>query len=246
MKEFIGDTLSHTLKFDGIHNLLVGNEDKSTVASGFASDKTVLVLAKTDLIETFDTPVCLGNLKYLGKVLSMDQIKGKQGVAEPKTGPSADGQEIIQEIKFRGPRVSIEYQATDPKVASIKRPNIKKMEWAVSAKLEPEHYREYSDAADLLKIVDPKADSFTAKTEDGELRFVFEHKSHRTIMAIGTQVEGELKNPVAFAIGKVRSALQLMADAGAGTVDISESAIKFWFKTTQADYTIVIPKRLVA
>jgi hypothetical protein len=241
MQPYLADVLDHITKFDTIQFVMINNEGEHTIASGFAKDKQILVLAQSPSKEEFGTPACLGNLRYLGKILSMEPIRGKEGKVELVYGNGGDGSQIVHKMKFAGPRLKVDYQATDPKVDSVTRPNIKAMTWAIRCSLEPDHSRQFNDAAGLQAIVDSKNDVFTVSIQDGALTFLFGSAHQKTEMSIA-EVTGSIP-PIRFSISKFRTVLGLVSAAGGGTLELSDKAAKFSWKTAEAEYTAVLPHK---
>lgn len=243
VKSYLADVLTQVGGFEKIQFVRIENRDGVTEAAGFAQDKQVLVLGRTDAKPEFDRPACLGHMDYLSKILSMEQIRGKDGTVKITTGPSIEGHDIIQRLDFSAPRLKVSYKATDPKVNNVVIPPVKQLVWAVTGKLEPDHSKQFNEMVGLRSVVDPKNDTFSAVGGKGGLKFLFSGKmSDEMEMVVFTEPTSAMAE-TKFPVSKVKVALGMMAKNGGGTLHIGEKAFKVAFKSPESEYEVIIPYR---
>ena len=209
MRDHLLDLVEHTLKLGCIDLVKITGDDKSTVISGLAEDRSVVVEGQyanpvPEFIGTFGMP----NLTKLNVLLNLQEYKegADLGVTKKDTG-APDGinfknaagdfknnyrfmaSEIVNEklktVKFKGVNWSIEFE---PTVAAIQR--LKMQAQANSEEL-----------------------NFTAKTENGDLKFIFgDHSTHSGNFVFQPGVQGQLKRAWAWPIKTVISILDLTGD----------------------------------
>ena len=209
MKDHLLDLVEHTHDLGCIDLVKITGDDKTTVISGVAEDRSVVVdgtfaSPHPDFIGTFGMP----NLSKLKILLNLQEYKenAELSLTRKDTG-AADGinfknatgdfknnyrfmaAEIVNEklktVKFKGVNWNIEFE---PTVASIQR-------LKMQAKANAEEV------------------NFQAKTENGDLKFFFgDHSTHAGNFVFQPGVTGTLKRAWAWPIKTVISILDLTGD----------------------------------
>jgi len=209
MKDHLLDLVEHTLKLGCIDLVKITGDDKTTIINGIAEDRSVVVEGQyanpvPEFIGTFGMP----NLTKLNVLLNLQEYKegADLSVTRKDTGApdginfkNASGDfknnyrfmasEIVNEklktVKFKGVNWNIEFE---PTVAAIQR--LKMQAQANSEEL-----------------------NFTAKTDNGDLKFIFgDHSTHSGNFIFQTGVQGTLKRAWAWPIKTVISILDLTGD----------------------------------
>jgi hypothetical protein len=209
MRDHLLDLVEHTLKLGVIDLVKITGDDKSTVINGIAEDRSVVVEGAfgspvAEFIGNFGMP----NLTKLNILLNLTEYQkdAKLTITRKDTG-APDGlnfenvtgdfknnyrfmaSEIVNEklktVKFKGVNWNIEFV---PTVAAIQR-----------LKMQAQ-----ANAEEL---------NFTAKTENGDLKFSFgDHSTHSGNFVFHPGVSGTLKRAWAWPIKTVISILDLTGD----------------------------------
>jgi hypothetical protein len=209
MKDHLLDLVEHTLKLGVIDLVKITGDDKSTVINGIAEDRSVVVEGAfsapvADFIGNFGMP----NLTKLNILLNLQEYKDNARLTVTRRDTGApDGinfenaagdfknnyrfmaSEIVNEklktVKFKGVNWNIEFV---PTVVAIQR-----------LKMQAQ-----ANAEEL---------NFTAKTENGDLKFSFgDHSTHSGNFVFHPMVSGTLKRAWAWPIKTVISILDLTGD----------------------------------
>ena len=236
MRDHLLDLVEHTLKLGCIDLVKITGDDKSTVISGLAEDRSVVVEGQyaspvAEFIGTFGMP----NLTKLNILLNLQEYKegADLSVTHKDTG-APDGinfknatgdfknnyrfmaSEIVNEklktVKFKGVNWNIEFE---PTVAAIQR-----LKMQASANSEEVN--------------------FQAKTENGDLKFIFgDHSTHSGNFVFQPGVQGQLKRAWSWPIKTVISILDLTGDK---TFKISDDgAAMITVDSGLATYNYILP-----
>jgi hypothetical protein len=236
MKDHLLDLVEHTYDLGCIDLIKIVGDDKDTVVTGVAEDRSVVLDAKfsnpvADFMGTFGMPN-LGKLKIL---LNLQEYKedAKLSITKKSTG-DLDGinfenktgdfknnyrfmaAEIVSEksktVKFKGVNWNIEFEPTN---ASIQR-----LKMQASANAEEVN--------------------FQAKTENGDLKFFFgDHSTHAGNFVFQPGVAGQLKRAWSWPIKTVISILDLTGDK---TFKISDDgAAMITVNSGLATYNYILP-----
>ena len=236
MRDHLLDLVEHTLKLGCIDLVKIAGDDKSTVISGLAEDRSVVVEGQyaspvAEFIGTFGMP----NLTKLNVLLNLQEYKegADLSVTRKDTG-APDGinfknatgdfknnyrfmaSEIVNEklktVKFKGVNWNIEFE---PTIAAIQR-----LKMQAQANVEEVN--------------------FQAKTENGDLKFIFgDHSTHSGNFVFQPGVQGQLKRAWSWPIKTVISILDLTGDK---TFKISDDgAAMITVDSGLATYNYILP-----
>lgn len=243
MKEYISKIIDAMTKFSEIVHVHITPSEGCTEASAMGKEKSIMVKI-TSPSQPLSDPLCLGNLKYLQKILSLEQIKNG-GTIKFTTGESSDKQiNIVRAIDFHGPRMKIRYETTDPRAGDTAPPRLNQQNWDCSIVLQPSHSKEFNDAMALHKLVDPTKTVFRINVENGMASFIFE-SGGGIQLDITDNVTGEFPDsPGGYYIDMNRfsSALSLASGAESSKMSFSRGAAKMEFSLGDNEFLIVIPK----
>ena len=241
MKSILQDIVAHTNKLGFLNIVKVTGTDKKTLIDSMADDRTVIMYAETtnphpDMIGTYGMPQ-LEKLRYLldGKEYQEDAkievVMGQRNGEDIPVGlhfENKDGdfkndyrfmnQDIINEklktVKFRGVKWDVEVA---PTMAAVQR-------FQFQAGANTEHT------------------TFLAKTENGNLKFIFgDMSSHGGEFIFATNVTGNLNKGWTWPVASVLAILKI-ADANNATISFSnEAAMQISLDSGLATYKYIIP-----
>ena len=236
MLDVLKDIVSHTYDLGVIDLVKITGDDKTTVISGLAEDRSVVIEGQfanpvAEFIGTFGMP----NLNKLKVLLNIPEYREEANLSitrnqsnEPsgidfvnKAGDfknnyrfmtSAIVAEKLKTVKFKGVNWHIEFT---PSVAAIQR-----LKMQASANAEET--------------------TFVAKTEDGNLKFFFgDHSTHAGNFVFEPNVSGQLKRAWSWPIKTVISILDLVGDK---TFKISDDgAAQITVDSGQGVYNYILP-----
>jgi len=236
MRDHLLDLVEHTLKLGCIDLVKITGDDKSTEIFGVAEDRSVVVEGRyTNPVPEFIGLFGMPNLSKLNILLNLSEYKegAKLNVTKRADGAS-DGinfenaagdfknnyrfmaSEIVTEkaktVKFKGVNWHVEFE---PTVAAIQR--LKMQAQANSEEV-----------------------NFTAKTENGDLKFSFgDHSTHSGNFVFQPGVTGQLKRAWSWPILRVISILDLTGDKIMRISD--DGAAQITVDSGLAVYTYIIP-----
>jgi hypothetical protein len=236
MKDHLLDLVQHTLDLGFIDLVKINGDDNTTVLSGIAQDKSVVVQGQfagpvPEFIGTFGMP----NLNKLKIILNLQEYKenAKLSISKRSDG-SPDGinfenaagdfknnyrfmaanivNEQLRDVKFKGANWSVDFE---PMAASIMR-----------LKMQAQ-----ANAEETV---------FKTKTEDGHLKFMFgDHSSHAGEFVFQHDVGGQIKRQWAWPVVQIISILGLV---GNKRMKISDDGVmQIIVDSGIAVYTYIIP-----
>ena len=236
MRDHLLDLVEHTHDLGVIDLVKITGDDKTTVISGLAEDRSVVVEGAfaqphADFMGTFGMPnlsklKILLNLQEYRENAQLSLTRKDNGVADGINFVNATGDfknnyrfmaaEIVNEklktVKFKGVNWHIEFE---PTVASIQR-----LKMQASANAEEVN--------------------FQAKTENGDLKFFFgDHSTHAGNFVFQPGVEGTLKRAWAWPVKTIISILDLTGDKVMRISD--DGAAQITVDSGLATYTYIIP-----
>ena len=239
MRDHLLDIVKNTYGLGNIDLVKVQGTAEETTIEALAEDRSVIVQAKlngpvAEFVGTFGMP----NLAKLNTILGIPEYKENAKISLTKQDRNGESvpvglhfenaagdfkndyrfmsQEIVTDklktVKFRGVNWNVEFE---PTVA-----NIQRLKFQASANSEET--------------------TFTAKTENGELKFFFgDHSSHAGNFVFQSGVTGTLSKGWAWPVAAVISILNLSGDK---TFRISdEGAAQITVNTGIATYNYILP-----
>lgn len=241
MKDILQDIVGHTHNLGFLNIVKITGDDKKTQIDSMADDRSVIMYGETanpyaDMIGVFGMPQ-MNKLKYLldcpeyKEDAKIEVIKANRNGEDIPTGLHFENKtkdfkndyrfmntEIINEklktVKFRGVKWDVEI---NPSIQAIQRFNFQ-------AGANNEHT------------------TFLAKTENGNLKFVFgDQSTHGGEFVFATGVAGNLNKAWTWPVGSVLAILKI-ADANNATVSFSnEGAMQITLDSGLATYKYIIP-----
>lgn len=244
MKEYITSLLDGMTRFPEISHIQIVPSEGSILAAAVGKERSIVIQVVGSPQPEINATMCLGNLKYLQKILSIEQIKNG-ATAQCSVGDSYDkSMQIVRNIDFAGPRLKIRYETTDPKAAdSI--PKLLINEWESSITLEPAHSKEFNEGLSLQKILNPSKNEFKIANREGNMYFVFEtgeRSAEKDVELLVGAADGVMTDPLYINTSRFSSSLSLASEASSSKLSTSKHAIKLEFTLDNQEYLIVIPK----
>lgn len=244
MKTYIASILQTFSKFPDVQHIQVIPSPSSTVAAAAVLGNIALIKVTSPAKPEVPAKMCLGNLKYLSKILSTKQVS-EHAELKATIGESIEKEEIVQSIDFIAPRMKIRYQATDPKAAG-KIPTLKSQDWVATIALQPSHYSEFSDAVKLQQVMAPQKNEFKIGQKDEYLTITLETGERSSEADIGLTfgaVEGSLPKSYYLNTSMFLAGLSLAQSADSAKVMFSASVCRIAITSGDDEIEIVIPKQ---
>jgi hypothetical protein len=209
MKDHLLDLVEHTLKLGCIDLVKITGDDKSTVISGIAEDRSVVVEGAyhapvAEFIGNFGMP----NLSKLRILLGLSEYQedAKLTITRKDTGVP-DG--INFENKIGDFKNNYRFMASEIVNEKLKTVKFKGVNWHI----------EFTPTVSAIQRLKMQAQAnveevnFTAKTDGGDLKFSFgDHSTHSGNFVFHPGVSGTLKRAWAWPISTVISILDLTGD----------------------------------
>jgi hypothetical protein len=241
MKDILQDIVQHTHNLGFLNIVKITGDDKKTAIDSMADDRSVIMQAETanphpDMLGVFGMPQ-LNKLKYhldcpeYKEDATIEVVKGQRNGEEIPVGLHFENKagdfkndyrfmntEIINEklktIKFKGVKWDVEVA---PTLQSVQRFNFQ-------ASANNEHT------------------TFLAKTESGNLKFIFgDQSTHGGEFIFATNVTGNLNKAWTWPVSSVLSILKI-ADANNAKIGFSnEGAMQITLDSGLATYKYIIP-----
>ena len=236
MRDHLLDLVSHTYDLGVIDLVKITGDDKSTVISGLAEDRSVVVEGQfanpvADFAGTFGMP----NLAKLKILLNIQEYKedAKLTLTRKDTG-APDG--INFENKAGDFKNNYRFMASEIVNEKLKTVKFKGVNWNIE--FEPT-----AAAIQRLKMqaaANAEEVNFQAKTDNGDLKFVFgDHSTHSGNFVFQPGVSGTLKRAWSWPIKTVISILDLYGDK---TFKISDDgAAMITVNSGLATYNFILP-----
>lgn len=228
VKEWIESTLGVFSKFADLTTIHALKEDGALRVVSMGKHKSMMLELKTQ-DPGLPAPICFGNLKYLQKIISIEQVK-TSGEVSCNVTKAIDGTDIIKSIDFVAPRLKVRYEATDPRVAETQPTSVRIDQWPTKAALQPSHYKEISDAVALQKVANPAKVELKLEKDAGELVVVLEtgeRMSDKDIRLSLGPVDGDVPADFYLNTAKFLSAVALASESKSGaTLLICDKAAK--------------------
>jgi len=236
MRDCLNDLVQHTVDLGCIDLIKIVGTDTSTQIEGLAEDLSVVVKGAyknplADFIGTFGMP----NLSKLKILLNLSEYKedAKLTITKRATG-EPDGINFANKIgDFRN---NYRFMASGIVSEKLKTLKFKTPTWHIE--LEPT-----VAAIQRLRMqaqANAEETTFTAKTENGDLKFFFgDHSTHAGNFVFHPGVAGQLKRAWAWPVAQVLSIMGLVGDK---TMRISDDgAMQITVDSGLAVYNYILP-----
>jgi hypothetical protein len=236
MKDHLLDLVEHTYDLGCIDLVKITGDDKSTAIFGVAEDRSVVVEGQyanpvPEFVGLFGMP----NLAKLKVLLNLGEYKedAKLSITRKDTG-APDG--INFENKGGDFKNNYRFMASEIVTEKAKSVKFKGVNWHVE-------FVPTNAAIQRLKMqamANAEEVNFQAKTENGDLKFVFgDHSTHSGNFVFHPGVTGQLKRAWSWPIKTVISILDLTGDK---TFKISDDgAAQITVDSGLAKYTYILP-----
>jgi hypothetical protein len=209
MRDHLLDLVSHTFDLGCIDQVKITGTETETTISGLAEDRSVVVEGTyanpvPEFVGVFGMP----NLAKLKILLNLQEYKedAKLAISRKDTG-------ALDQLNFENKagdfKNSYRFMATELANERIKTVKFKGANWGIE--FEPT-----AAAIQRLKMqaaANSDENNFTAKTEDGDLKFYFgDHSTHAGNFVFHPDVKGTLKRAWAWPVKTVIGILDLYGD----------------------------------
>ena len=236
MRDHLLDLVSHTFDLGSIDQVKITGTDTETTISGLAEDRSVVVEGTyanpvPEFVGVFGMP----NLAKLKVLLNLQEYKenAKLTISRKDTG-------ALDQLNFENKagdfKNSYRFMATELANERIKTVKFKGANWGIQ--FEPT-----AAAIQRLKMqasANVDENNFTAKTEDGDLKFYFgDHSTHAGNFVFQPDVNGTLKRAWAWPVKTVISILDLYGDKVMKISD--DGAAMITVNSGLATYNFILP-----
>lgn len=219
MKDHLLDLVSHTHDLGTIDLVKIVGDDKETVISGLAEDRSIVLEGKlTNPVAEFAGTFGMPNLSKLKILLNLDAYKENAKLSlTRKDGGAPDGINFVNaDGDFKN---SYRFMATEIINEKLKSVKMKAVTWNIE--FEPT-----TAAIQRLKMqaaANSEEPTFQVKTENGDLKFYFgDHSTHAGNFVFQPGVSGTLKRTWAWPVKTVIGILDLYGDK---TFKISDDGV---------------------
>ena len=236
MRDHLLDLVSHTFDLGCIDQVKITGTDTETTISGLAEDRSVVVEGTyanpvPEFVGVFGMP----NLAKLKVLLNLQEYKenAKLTISRKDTG-------ALDQLNFENKagdfKNSYRFMATELANERIKTVKFKGANWGIE--FEPT-----AAAIQRLKMqasANVDENNFTAKTENGDLKFYFgDHSTHAGNFVFQPGVEGTLKRAWAWPVKTVIGILDLYGDKVMRISD--DGAAMITVNSGLATYNFILP-----
>ncbi len=240
MKDYLLDLVSHTHDLGCIDLVKITGDDKSTALNGLADDRSVVVQAQfASPIAEFNGTFGMPDLSNLKRLLSIPEYLKDAKISVKRQDRGEDKNTPVglrfenKSSDFNNDYRFMVSEIVNDKLKAVK---FKGANWDVEFKPEDRSIQRLKYQAD----VSPNETTFKAKTEDGNLVFMFgDHSTHAGQFIFQSGVEGTLKGAWHWPIKHVISILNLSGDK---TMRISDNgAAEITVNSGIAVYNYILP-----
>ena len=236
MRDHLLDLVSHTYDLGCIDQVKITGTDTETTISGLAEDRSVVVEGTfanpvADFVGVFGMP----NLAKLKVLLNLQEYKenAKLTISRKDTG-------ALDQLNFENKagdfKNSYRFMATELANERIKTVKFKGAKWNIE--FEPS-----AAAIQRLKMqasANSDENNFTAKTENGDLKFYFgDHSTHAGNFVFQPDAKGDLKRAWAWPVKTVIGILDLYGDKVMRISD--DGAAMITVNSGLATYNFILP-----
>jgi hypothetical protein len=241
MQDLLKDIVSHTHNLGFLNIVKITGTDEKTLIDSMADDRTVIMSAETavpnpDMIGVFGMPQ-LNKLKY-----HLDCPEYKEDAHIEVVKADRNGVELPVGIHFenkaRDFKNDYRFMNTEIINEKLKTFKFKGVEWHVEVAPTVQAVQRFNFQASA----NSEATSFIAKTDGGNLKFIFgDQSTHGGEFIFATGVTGTLSKAWTWPVSSVLSILKI-ADANNAMVSFSdEGAMQIMLDSGIAVYKYIIP-----
>ena len=239
MRDFLLDLVEHSYDLGCIELIKITGSDTETVVDGIAEDKSVVVKARfhkpvADFIGTFGMP----NLNKLKILLNIAEYREDAEISVKRQ--ERNGEEVPVGLHFRNNTGDFrnDYRFMVSEIVSEKLKTVKMKEVPWNVEFEP-------TVAGIMRLkmqaqANAEETTFQAKTEDGNLKFLFgDHSTHAGDFVFANDVTGKLSQSWHWPVQQFISIMNLTGDK---KIQISDSgATKITVDSGIAVYEYILP-----
>jgi hypothetical protein len=241
MQDLLKDIVSHTHNLGFLNIVKISGTDAKTSIDSMADDRTVIMQAETanpypDMLGVFGMPQ-LNKLKYL-----LDGSEYKENAKIEIVKQDRNGEEIPVGIHFENAAGDFknDYRFMNTEIINekLKTVKFKGVKWDVTIEPTLQSIQRFNFQAGANN----EHTTFLAKTENGNLKFIFgDMSSHGGEFIFATGVTGNLNKAWTWPVTSVLSILKI-ADVGNAQLSFSnEGAMQITLDSGLATYKYIIP-----
>jgi hypothetical protein len=241
MQDLLKDIVGHTHNLGFLNIVKISGTDEKTAIDSMADDRTVIMQAETtnphpDMVGVFGMPQ-LNKLKYL-----LDGAEYKENAKIEVVKADRNGETIPVGIHFENKDGDFQndyrFMNTDIINEKLKTVKFKGVKWDVTIQPSLQSVQRFNFQAGA----NSEHTTFLAKTDNGNLKFVFgDMSSHGGEFIFATGVTGNLNKAWTWPVSSVLAILKI-ADVGNATLSFSnEGAMQITLDSGIATYKYIIP-----
>jgi len=241
MQDLLKDIVGHTQNLGFLNVVKITGTDKSTLFDSMADDRSVIMYAETaqpcaDMVGTFGMPQ-LNKLKFL-----LECSEYKEGADIQVVTADRNGETIPVGLHFENSTGDFknDYRFMNTEVINekLKTVKFKGVPWHVEVAPTLQSIQRFA----LQAAANNEHTTFLAKTENGNLKFIFgDQATHGGEFIFATNVTGTLNKAWTWPVASVLAILKI-ADVGNATVSFSnDGAMQVTIDTGIATYKYIIP-----
>ena len=241
MQDLLKDIVGHTHNLGFLNIVKISGTDDKTAIDSMADDRTVIMQAETtnphpDMVGVFGMPQ-LNKLKYL-----LDGAEYKENAKIEVVKQDRNGETIPVGIHFENKDGDFQndyrFMNTDIINEKLKTVKFKGVKWDVTIQPSLQSVQRFNFQAGA----NSEHTTFLAKTDNGNLKFVFgDMSSHGGEFIFATGVTGNLNKAWTWPVSSVLAILKI-ADVGNATLSFSnEGAMQITLDSGLATYKYIIP-----
>jgi hypothetical protein len=241
MQDLLKDIVGHTHNLGFLNIVKISGTDEKTAIDSMADDRTVIMQAETtnphpDMVGVFGMPQ-LNKLKYL-----LDGAEYKENAKIEVVKADRNGETIPVGIHFENKDGDFQndyrFMNTDIINEKLKTVKFKGVKWDVTIQPSLQSVQRFNFQAGA----NSEHTTFLAKTDNGNLKFVFgDMSSHGGEFIFATGVTGNLNKAWTWPVSSVLAILKI-ADVGNATLSFSnEGAMQITLDSGISNYKYIIP-----
>jgi hypothetical protein len=241
MKDILQDIVGHTHNLGFLNIVKITGTDTKTSIDSMADDRSVIMTAETsnphpDMIGVFGMPQ-LNKLKFL-----LDCPEYREDATIETVTADRNGEKLPVGLHFenKGKDFKNDYRFMNTEIINEKLKTVKfrGVNWHVEVAPTLQSVQRFNFQASANN----EHTTFIAKTENGNLKFVFgDQSTHGGEFVFATDVKGTLTKAWTWPVGSVLSILKI-ADANNATIAFSnDGAMQITLDSGLAVYKYIIP-----